>query len=109
MTFFKPVTEVRFGNSGIGHFRGPTAPSIDLSLFRTFRLAGQKTLQFRVERFSIEHAALRQPECECVSNVIFNADGTVQNLNGVGSISDMTVTGWQDDEREWRIGLRMGF
>ena len=45
-----------------------------------------------------------------MSNVIFNADGTVQNLNGVGSISDTTAgPGRQDDEREWRIGLRMGF
>jgi hypothetical protein len=109
VTFFKPVTEVRFGNSGIGHFRGPTAPNFDLSLFRTFRLTGQKTLQFRVECFNISNTPHYANPSANVSNVIFNADGTVQNLNGVGSISDTTRTGRQYDEREWRIGLRMGF
>ena len=45
---FKPVTDVRFGNSPLLAFRGPSYQNLDLSLFRTFAF-GNKTLQLRVE------------------------------------------------------------
>ena len=46
---YRSVTQVRFGNSGLGEWRGPTAPNVDMSLFRVFRIGQEKTLQLRAE------------------------------------------------------------
>ena len=106
---FRSVTQVRFGNSGLGVFRGPTAPNVDLSLFRVFRFGATKTLQFRAEVFNLTNTPHFGNPSTNISNVTFNPDGSIRALNGVGGITTTDRTGRQYDEREWRLGLRFGF
>ena len=106
---FRSVNDVRFGNAGHGVFRGPTAPNVDLSLFRVMRVSGDKTLQVRFECFNITNTPHFGDPATNMSNVTFNADGSIRALNGVGSITSTDRTGRQYDEREWRLGLRFGF
>jgi hypothetical protein len=109
VTAFKPVTAVRFGSAGQGSFRGPTAPNVDMSLFRVMRLGGDKTLQVRFECFNISNTPHFGNPATNMSNVVFNPDGSIRSLNGVGAITSTDRTGRQYDEREWRLGVRFGF
>ncbi len=106
---YRSVTQVRFGNSGQGEWRGPTAPNVDMSLFRVFRIGQNKTLQVRAEVFNISNTPHFSNPNANISNVTFNADGSIRALNGVGGISSTDRTGRQYDEREWRFGARFGF
>ena len=109
---YRPVTELRFGNSGHGTWRGPSAPNVDLSFFRVFRFGQTRTLQIRAEVFNVSntpHFANPSNNALNVSNVTFNPDGSIRALNGVGSITSTDRTGRQYDEREWRLGMRFGF
>jgi len=105
---FKPVTEIRFGNSPLLAFRGPSYQNVDMSLFRTFAF-NNKTLQLRVECLNVPNTPHFSNPGTNINNLQLNADGTIRNLNGVGVITSTNRTGRQYDEREWRIGLRMGF
>jgi TonB dependent receptor len=106
---YRSVTQVRFGDSGQGEWRGPSAPNVDLSLFRVFRMGQTKTLQFRAEIFNITNTPHFSNPSTNISNVTFNPDGSIRALNGVGGITSTDRTGRQYDEREWRLGLRFGF
>ena len=106
---FRSVTQVRFGNSGYGAFRGPSAPNLDMSVFRVFRFGSNKTLQFRAEVFNVTNTPHFGNPSTNISNVTFNADGSIRALNGVGGITTTDRTGRQYDEREWRLGMRFGF
>jgi hypothetical protein len=106
---YRPVTELRFGNSGHGEWRGPSAPNVDMSLFRVFRLGQNKTLQVRAEVFNVSNTPHFGNPNANISNVTFRPDGTIAALNGVGSITTTVRTGRQYDEREWRFGARFGF
>jgi hypothetical protein len=106
---YRSVTQVRFGNSGQGEWRGPTAPNVDMSLFRVFRIGQNKTLQVRAEVFNVSNTPHFGNPSANISNVTFNPDGSIRALNGVGGISSTDRTGRQYDEREWRFGARFGF
>jgi outer membrane receptor protein involved in Fe transport len=106
---YRSVTQVRFGNSGQGEWRGPSAPNVDLSLFRVFRLGQTKTLQVRAEVFNLTNTPHFGNPNANISNVTFNPDGSIRALNGVGGITSTDRTGRQYDEREWRFGARFGF
>jgi hypothetical protein len=105
---FRPVTDVRFGNSPLLAFRGPNYKNIDLSLFRTFSFSTM-TLQLRVEALNATNTPHFSNPGTNVSNLQLNPDGTVRNLNGFGVITSTNRLGRQYDEREWRLGLRLGF
>ena len=105
---FKPVTDVRFGNAGLGSFRGPSAPNLDMSLFRTFTMHRSQTLQLRAECFNVTNTTHFANPSASMASVTFNADGTIKALNGAGSITSTVRLGRQYDEREWRLGLRWG-
>ena len=92
---YRSVTEVRFGNSGHGEWTGPTAPNVDMSLFRVFRIGQSKTLQIRAEVFNVTNTPHFSNPATNISNVTFNADGTIRALNGVGGISSTDRTGRQ--------------
>ena len=109
VTPFRSVTQVRFGDGGRHHFRGPNSPNLDMSVFRSFGLGARRTLQFRVECFNVTNTPHFANPAANISNVTFNPDGSVNNLNGVGAITDTTRIGRQYDERERRLGLRFGF
>ncbi len=104
-----PAGELRFGNSGQGEWRGPTAPNVDMSLFRVFRIGQTKTLQIRAEVFNVSNTPHFSNPAANISNVVFAANGTITNLGGVGGINSTDRTGRQYDEREWRFGARFGF
>jgi len=106
---FKAVTDVRFGNSPLLAFRGPSYQNLDMSLFRTFAFANNKTLQLRVEALNAFNTPHFGNPGTTISNLQLNADGTIRNLNGVGVINSTNRVGRQYDEREWRLGLRFGF
>jgi hypothetical protein len=44
---------VRFGDTGINEFRGPGGWNLDLSVFRSFRLAGRHRLEARLEATNV--------------------------------------------------------
>lgn len=104
-----PAGQFRFGNSGQGDWRGPSAPNVDLSVFRLFRMGQNKTLQIRAEVFNVSNTPHFSNPNANISNVVFAADGTITNLGGVGGITSTDRTGRQYDEREWRLGARFGF
>jgi hypothetical protein len=106
---YRAVTQPRFGNSGHGEWRGPTAPNVDMSFFRVFRVGQNKTLQVRAEVFNVTNTPHFSNPNTNMTNVTFNADGSIRALNGVGGISSTDRTGRQYDEREWRFGARFGF
>ena len=109
VTAFRSVTEPRFGNGGIRQVRGPSSPNLDMSIFRTFRLMQNKTVQLRAEVFNVTNTPHYDNPSGNINNVLFNTDGTVAALNGAGGITDVVRTGRQYDEREWRFGMRFGF
>ena len=88
---YRPVTQVRFGNAGQGDWRGPSAPNVDMSLFRVFRIGQNKTLQVRAEVFNVSNTPHFSNPNAVISNVTFKADGSIQALNGVGGISAPTA------------------
>ena len=44
-----------------------------------------------------------------VSNLLFNADGSVRDLNGVGVINTTQFAGREYSERYVRLGMRLSF
>ncbi len=106
---FRAVSDVRFGNSPLLAFRGPNYKNLDVSLFRTFALKRNMSLQLRVEALNATNTPHFSNPGTNVSNLQLNADGTVRNLNGFGVITSTNRLGRQYDEREWRLGLRLGF
>jgi hypothetical protein len=59
-----PVTQAgQFGNEGRNIVRGPGIESVDLSLFKDFRVAESQRVQFRAECFnSLNHPNFGLPE-----------------------------------------------
>ena len=101
---YAPVTAVRFGNSGLNSLRGPGVVNLDLGLFREFSATERVKIQFRAEGFNITNTPHFNNPGTNVSNLRLNADGSVQNLLGFSEI-----TSAQDDERQFRFGLRISF
>ena len=100
---FRSVTEVRYGNSGLNTLRGPGVVNLDLGLFREFRVRGTQ-LQFRIEAFNATNTPHFNNPGNNVSNMVLNADGSVNRLGGFTEI-----TGARADERQVRLGLRVAF
>jgi outer membrane receptor protein involved in Fe transport len=97
-TAFRPVTEERFGTAGFNRMRGPGFGNFDLSVFRSFPLGANRTLQFRFEIFNLTNT----PHFS-------NPQGSV-NASNFGVITGTANTGREGiDERFIRLGLRLGF
>jgi hypothetical protein len=109
VTAFKPVNEVRFGTSRVNSLRGPGVANLDASLFRTFAMRRHMTLQIRIEALNVTNTPHFANPTANIANLQLNADGTVRNLNGFGVITTTNRLGRQYDEREWRLGMRLGF
>ncbi len=101
---FRAVTAARFGNTGLTILRGPAFRSIDLNLFRTFRLREKYSLQFRAAAFNATNTPHFNNPGASVSSMVLNADGTVRSLGGYTSI-----TSARDDARQIRLALRLSF
>jgi hypothetical protein len=84
----------RFGDSPRNTVRGPGYWNVDLGLFRTVRMPGSATLQFRVEVLNVfNHANLANP------------GNNISDANNFGFITATTGVG----ERNLRLGLRATF
>ena len=68
-----------------------------------------KTLQLRAEVFNVSNTPHFANPNGNINLATYNADGSVIALNGAGGITDVVRTGRQYDEREWRLGVRLGF
>ena len=99
----------QFGNAGRNIARGPSYANVDVSFVRDFDLSTQTRLQFRAEVFNVSNTPHFGNPAANISNVVFRPDGSIQSLNGVGSITSTDRTGRQYDERGWRLGARFGF
>jgi hypothetical protein len=96
-TAFAPVREARFGTTGRNTLRTPGVVNLDLSLFRTFPISERFRLEFRAEAFN-------------VSNTPHFYDRFTNFMgNSVTSGDFLTITRAQNDERQFRFALRLGF
>jgi hypothetical protein len=95
-----------FGDSGRDSLRGPANSDVDFSVFKDFRLAESKTLEFRVETFNLlNHTNLAPPGA--------NPLGSFGSLGGiVGTYVDtptfMHITG-AAASREIQFALKLSF
>jgi hypothetical protein len=92
---WKPVTDVRFGNTGRNSVRGPGAHTVDLSIFRNFPFGTRSKLEARWEIFNLFN-----------SPVLNNPTGLVTSRNFMRITS--TANGLVFD-RQMQFGLRFLF
>lgn len=103
---FAPVTEARFGNAGFNILTGPGIAEWDLGIFRRFDI-GRANLQFRLEGWNITNRPQFNNPGSNRSSLQLNPDGTIRNRNGYTEITG--TRGAKTAERQFRVGLRLGF
>ena len=87
-----------FGNSGRNILRGPRTRQFDLSLFKGFRLAEKRRLEFRAEAFN----ALNTPQ--------FNNPNASIGFAGVGRITSAgSPAVYQRTSRQVQLALKLYF
>ena len=101
---FRPVTGVRFGNSGLNILRGPGVVNLNLGLFREFNATERVKVQFRAEAFNTTNTPHFNNPGSNVSNLQLRPDGSVAQLLGFSEITSAA-----NDERQFRLGLRVSF
>jgi Carboxypeptidase regulatory-like domain/TonB dependent receptor len=97
---FEEVTGTpRYGSAGRNTLRQPSFSNIDVSLVRAFRLSERITMDFRVDSFNFTNT----PH--------FTDDGIVGiRIPGNKSAGNfLTITSANQDQRQFRFGLRFGF
>ncbi|MFN7923151.1 MAG: carboxypeptidase regulatory-like domain-containing protein [Bryobacteraceae bacterium] len=104
---YRPVTAVRFGNSGFNQLRGPGNDNIDMSLMKMIRATERIGFQIRGEALNLTNTAHFALPGSNVSNMSLNGDGTVRALNGFGQITNTAALGRIIDQRFFRFSLRM--
>jgi hypothetical protein len=107
---FAPVTGPVFGSGGFDQLRGPGNNNLDLSIFRTFKITERLSTQIRAESFNLSNTPhFNNPANLNISNVAFNSDGSIRNLNGFGLITTTNPLGRLLDQRNFRFGFRLVF
>jgi hypothetical protein len=91
-TAFAPVTTVAYGNVGRNTLYGPGSVNMDFSLFRTFKMTERLGLQFRADAANF-----------------FNAPHFNNPNNNRSSGNFLIINSAKNDERQFRLGLRMSF
>jgi hypothetical protein len=96
---WKPVTEVRFGNSGRNSVRGPGIFNTDLSLSRIFPIKERFRLEFRTDCFNLTNTPkFGNPTNSASSGTFMQITSTLSNNSTAVSL-----------ERQFRFGLRLQF
>jgi hypothetical protein len=103
-TAFRAVTDVRFGNTGRNLLRGPGVMNLNLSLFRDFPIGERMKLQFRAESYNFTSTAHFVNPSTNVSNARFDSAGNVVSLGNF-----LSITSANQDQRQFRLGLRLSF
>ncbi len=91
-TAFAPVSDVRFGTVGRNTMRAPGAVNLDFSAFRKFPISERLVMEFRAEAFNMT-----------------NTPHFLTPGSNVNSSSFMQVTSAEQDQRQFRFGLRLQF
>ncbi len=88
----------RFGTCGSNVLRGPGLINMDMGIFRKFQPTEQLTIQFRAEAFNVSNTPhFGNPNSNVASS-------------GFGIVGGMANTGREgNDQRVFRLGLRIGF
>jgi hypothetical protein len=89
---FAPVRDVRFGNTGRNILRAPGVFNTNLSLFRSFPLKERFLLQFRAESYNFTNTAHFSAPAASVTSGNF-----------------LVITSAAQDQRQFRLGLRLQF
>ena len=110
-TCFAAVTAVRFGNAGFNSVRGPGVNNVNASVFRKFSVGERAAVEFRAEAFNLSNTPhFANPSNTSISNVTFNADHSVANLNGFGALSATNSRDQEGiDQRFFRLGFKASF
>lgn len=90
-TAFAQVNDARFGTAGFNSMRGPGVGNWDIGIHRLFRLTERVNLQFRMESFN------------------FTNTPKFNNPSATAGSSSFGIVNSAYNEREFRLGLRMGF
>ncbi|MBM3736946.1 MAG: hypothetical protein FJW39_14275 [Acidobacteria bacterium] len=91
-TAFAPVADVRFGSTGRNILRGPGRVNFDFSLARRFQVSERIDLRFTGEAYNA-----------------FNTPHFSNPGNSVNAATFMQVTGADQDQRQFRFSLRLGW
>ena len=99
--------------SGVNYMTGPGINNWDLSLQKTFGLSERVKMQFRADAFNaFNHtqfsginatATYSSYSASTISNAYLKADGTVNNINGFGTVNGVR------DGRNMQLMLRLEF
>jgi hypothetical protein len=89
---FAAVNAVRFGTAGRNSLRAPSIFNANISLFRTFAITERIGLQFRAE-----------------SDNVSNTPHFLAPSSNVSSGNFLVITSATQDQRQFRLGLKMTF
>jgi hypothetical protein len=89
---FADPAPLKFGNSGIGHVRGPGLNNWDFSVFKGFRVDEKRHAEFRAEFFNLPNQAH------------FSNPNTTFGTSSFGRISSTALP-----PREIQLGLKFLF
>jgi hypothetical protein len=107
---FAPVTEPRFGTSGLNTLRGPGIVNWDIGVFREFAFTERVRLRFQMEAFNFSNTPHFANPGANRSNLVLNPDGSIRDRAGFTEITGVTNLGRDGiDERQFRFGLRLSF
>ncbi len=107
---FAPVTEARFGNTGLNILRGPGVVNFDLSLFRKFQVTERINVEFRAEAFNFTNTPHFANPGTNVSDFNPNVADPRLRFRGYTEVTGIANTGREGiDERLFRLGLRVSF
>ena len=100
---FSQPTGVTIGNVKRNQFRGPGGWTLDMSLYRSFALGGQRRLEARIEAGNIlNHPVFGNPETNLQSSTF----GQILNIPGGGGTINANAS---YVERQIRVGARFTF
>ena len=102
-TAYAAVSDPRFGTAGFNSLRGPGRVNWDFGLFRHFRITEKVDMEFRAESFNFTNTPKFGNPGANVSNLQFNPDGSIRNLNGFAEITSAS------EERQFSFGVRFSF
>ncbi|MCB1019226.1 MAG: hypothetical protein KDC27_04825, partial [Acidobacteria bacterium] len=88
----------RFGTCGSGVLRGPGLINVDMGVFRKFNVNERISVQLRGEAFNISNTPHFSNPNSDISSGNFGLISSVQNTGREGN-----------DQRFFRVGLRIGF
>jgi hypothetical protein len=103
---FAVVTEARLGNAGFNVLTGPGIAQLDMGVSRRIQV-GRANVQLRVEGWNITNRPQFNNPGANRSSLQLNPDGSIRNLNGYTEITSTRNT--KTSERQFRVGIRLGF